>query len=87
MAKIKNVSGNDLIVPSLGGRLVLAGQVVEVPDEDVYAFTQQYPNWQPADKPAQTVHDKAEAIELPADNPAPAEVPAAAPAPNDTPES
>jgi hypothetical protein len=81
VAKIRNVSGNDLIVPSLGGRLVLAGQVIEVAADDVYAFTQQYPNWEPADKPAQTVHAAAEAVS--ADDTPPAVPPAA----NDTPES
>ena len=35
MARIKNVSGEDLIVPGLDGRLVLSGQVVEVDDDDL----------------------------------------------------
>lgn len=61
MAKIRNVSGNDLIVPALGGRLVLAGQVVELDAADVFGFTQQTPNWEPADKPAQAAHNKADA--------------------------
>lgn len=59
MAKIRNVSGNDLIVPSLAGRLVVAGQVVEVEAADVHAFTIQASNWAPADKAAQAAHDKA----------------------------
>jgi hypothetical protein len=59
MAKIKNVSGEDRLVPSLGGRLVIAGAVVDVPTEDVYAYTCQEPNWAPANKEAQTAHDKA----------------------------
>lgn len=58
MAKIKNVSGVDLVVPWLGDRLVLAGQVVEVPDGDVYAYTQQE-SWDPADAAAKKAHDKA----------------------------
>lgn len=67
MAKIRNVSGNDLVVPSLGGRLVLAGQIVEVDDEAVYGFTQQAPNWEPADDATQAVHDAAiPAEEVPA---------------------
>lgn len=52
MAKIKNVSGEDLLVPVLGGRLVVAGAVVEVPDELVESFTCQKPNWAAADKAA-----------------------------------
>jgi len=45
MAKVKNVSGSDLLVPWLGGRLVLAGAVVDVPDEDVESYTCQESNW------------------------------------------
>lgn len=45
MAQIKNVSGVDRTVPGLGGRLVLAGQVVDVPDEEVESYTSQEPNW------------------------------------------
>jgi hypothetical protein len=33
MPKIKNVSGGDLDAKSLGGRLVLAGAVVEISEE------------------------------------------------------
>jgi hypothetical protein len=54
MAKIKNVSGEDLLVPGLGGRLVIAGAVVEVPDEVAESYTCQPPNWAPADKPTTT---------------------------------
>lgn len=43
MAKVKNVSGVDRIV---AGRLVLAGAVLEVPDEDVESYTCQEINWQ-----------------------------------------
>ena len=59
MAKIKNQSGDDLILPWLGDRLVLAGQVVEVPDDDVYAYTQQS-CWDPSDKDAKAIHGEAE---------------------------
>lgn len=45
MAKVKNVSGEDRTVPELGGRLVLAGEVVEVPDERADAYTCQESNW------------------------------------------
>lgn len=48
MARIKNISGEDLTVPGLASRLVLAGQVVEVPDEDAESFTCQTTNWAPA---------------------------------------
>lgn len=51
MARIKNEYGEDRIVPSLGDRLVLAGEVVEVPDEAVYGFTCQA-GWSPADTDA-----------------------------------
>ena len=44
MARIKNVSGEDRTVSALAGRLVLAGQIVEVPDEDVESYTCQT-NW------------------------------------------
>lgn len=43
MAKVKNVSGEDRIVQ---GRLVLAGAVLDVPDEDVKSYTCQESNWQ-----------------------------------------
>ena len=56
MAKVKNISGEDRTVPGLGGRLVLAGQVVEVPDDEVYAYTQQTSTWAPADEPAKAKH-------------------------------
>lgn len=59
MAKIKNVSGEDRLVPGLGGRLVVAGAVVEVPDEDTYSYTCQTTNWSPADKAAEKAHDAA----------------------------
>lgn len=58
-AKIKNVSGEDRTVPGLGGRLVVADAVVEVPIEDVYAYTCQGTNWSPANKEAQAAHDAA----------------------------
>lgn len=44
MAKIKNVSGQDLEVPSLG-RIVFAGQEVDVDDKDVESFTCQESTW------------------------------------------
>jgi len=59
MAKIKNVSGEDRTVPGLGGRLVLAGAVVDVPDADVYAYTCQESNWAPVDKSATAAHEAA----------------------------
>jgi hypothetical protein len=61
MAKVKNISGGDLTVPWLGGRLVLAGQVVEVPDDDTYAYTQQTSTWEPNDAKAKSAHKAAEA--------------------------
>lgn len=54
MAKVRNVSGSDRIV---GGRLVLAGAVLEVPADEVWSYTCQEPNWVPADDEAQATHD------------------------------
>jgi hypothetical protein len=65
VGKIKNVSGVDRIVPWLGGRLVIAGAVVDVPVEDVYAYTCQEANWAPADKAATTAHEDAVAASTP----------------------
>jgi hypothetical protein len=45
MSKVKNVSGRDLVVPWLGGRLVFAGQEVEVPAEDLKSYTAQESVW------------------------------------------
>lgn len=59
MAKIKNISGDDRIVTDLGSRLALAGQIVDVPLEDVYSYTCQATNWSPADPEAQAAHDAA----------------------------
>lgn len=59
MATIKNVSGEDLIVPALGDRLVSAGQEVDVHPDDVWAFTQQS-IWEPVGKPAKDAHTKGE---------------------------
>lgn len=64
MPKIKNITGSDLIVPGLGGRLVLAGQVVEVPTEAVYGYTCQTVSWQPADKAATDATADGAAAEL-----------------------
>lgn len=61
MARIKNISGEDREVPALNGRLVLAGQVVDVPAEDVYAFTQQTEVWAPSDAEATTADAEAAA--------------------------
>lgn len=60
MPSVKNISGENRIVPSLGGRLVLAGQEVEVPEGDVEAFTCQAATWALADKPNKRTNDKAE---------------------------
>jgi hypothetical protein len=73
MAKVKNVSGHDLH-DGYAGRLVLAGQVVDVPDEVLWNYTQRAPgqtglNWDPADEKSKKLHDKAAAEHFPADNP------------------
>lgn len=67
ICKIKNISGNDVIVPNLGRRLVLDGAVVEVSSEDVYGYTCQVTNWKPQDKNAEAAHKsgaKEEAIRV-----------------------
>lgn len=56
VGKIKNVSGDDRLVPSLGFRLVLAGQAVDVPLDEVFGFTQQEGTWAPHDAAAKKVH-------------------------------
>lgn len=56
--KIRNVSGEDKVLPWLDRRLVLAGAVVEVPEEHAFAYTSQEGNWVPADDEAQVVHDR-----------------------------
>lgn len=50
MARLKNVSGEDLIVPGLDSRLVLAGQIVEVPDDEAEAYACQETNWKQTTK-------------------------------------
>lgn len=70
MPKIRNVSGEDRIVPALGGRLVVAGQVVDVPADEVFGFTQQS-IWEAADADAQAVHDDADAARNPQPQPEP----------------
>jgi hypothetical protein len=64
MAKIKNVSGEGRSVPLLGGRLVLAGQVVDVDPDDVYGFTCQEANWACVDKAATDAHKAGREAEL-----------------------
>jgi hypothetical protein len=57
VAKVKNISGEPLLVPALGGRMVLPGQVVDVADEAVYGFTCQKQTWAPVGDEAQAAHD------------------------------
>lgn len=75
MAKVKNISGDDRVVPAADGRLVLAGTLLEVPVEDVYAYTCQETIWAPGDAEAQNAHDAAVAEPEP-------EVPSAPPGKN-----
>ena len=44
MAKVRNISGEPLIVPELD-RVVVVDEVVDVPDERVEAFTCQPKTW------------------------------------------
>jgi hypothetical protein len=75
MAKIRNTSGYDVEVPSLG-RMVLAGQVIDVPDELVEGFT--HPGapselWAPSDQAAKAIHKKLVAAAEPVPEETPAE--------------
>lgn len=45
MPKIKNISGEDLVVPALGNRLVLSGQVIDVDEADVEGYVCQESTW------------------------------------------
>lgn len=61
MPKIRNVSGEARTAPGLGG-LVLKGQVVECPVQDVYSYTCQE-LWEPVDDEAKAAHEQAAAAE------------------------
>lgn len=61
MPQIRNVSSESRDVP-WEGRTVPAGEVLTVPDADVYAYTQQDGLWEPADEAAQSAHDRAVAV-------------------------
>jgi hypothetical protein len=52
MAKIRNVSGEDLIVPVLGSRTVADDAVVEVPDALFDSFVCQPALWAAVTEPA-----------------------------------
>lgn len=56
--RVKNVSKSDR---TLAGGLVLAGEVIEVPEDGVYGLTCQPANWAPADPAAKKIHEKAHA--------------------------
>lgn len=61
MAKIKNVSGdNRTLSAAAGGQLVLKKATVDVPDDEVYNYTQQ-DIWEPYDDAAQAAHEAGEA--------------------------
>lgn len=60
MAKVKSLYPEPVYLPAYGSRLVLPGQVVEVPDDDAYGFTQQA-TWQAADKATKDLHAEREA--------------------------
>lgn len=52
MGKVKNISGEERVIPSMSDRLVAAGQVIEIPDADVPGFVCQVGIWESADKAA-----------------------------------
>lgn len=62
MPKVKNITGENRIV---GGHLVLAGAVLEVPAGEVWSYTCQEPNWEPADDDAKAEHEAAVAASQP----------------------
>lgn len=69
--KIKNVSGDDRLVPALGGRLVMAGAEVPIDGAELaWGFLQQETNWAPADDEARNVVKDHEPSEPEADAPA-----------------
>lgn len=45
MAKVRNVSGEDRVVPELGWRTVAADEVVEVPEDRVDGYASQPTTW------------------------------------------
>lgn len=69
MGNVRNVSDEDRFPAELGGRLVMPGQVVEVPDDSVYGYTCQ-DAWDAADKATQAIADKQEAANAEANTPA-----------------
>ena len=58
MAKVKFVGDQPVTVPELGGRRLEPGQIVEVPDAEMYRFSVSE-NWEPGDPKAQKLHDAA----------------------------
>lgn len=61
MAKVRNVSGQALDVPRpFGYRLVEAGDVMDVADDELFGYSQQVGTWAPSGKESQAVHDRAE---------------------------
>lgn len=59
MAEVKNVSGEARNVPALGGRLVLAGAVIEVPDGPLLdGLLVQTKVWAPVKKKAAEAAEK-----------------------------
>lgn len=62
MARIKNVSGVDREV---AGRLVLAGAVIDVPDDAVWSYTCQPATWAPADDATAALHRAAKELYAP----------------------
>lgn len=83
--RIKNISSQgELDVPLLG-RIVGAGETVDVSEDQALALLAQHSNFEPDDKPARAIttkHDEARAAGLPAHDPA-AEASAEAPATNE----
>lgn len=64
MAKVKFVGDQPVTVPELGGRRLEPGQIVEVPDAELYRFTVSA-NWEPGDAKAQKLHDAADVFHNP----------------------
>lgn len=81
VGRIKLIAGEDR-VDGTTSRLVTDGQVIEVPEEQVYSYTQQVEVWEPADDETQRIHDDAHAEYLERTRPATPPGELAAPAGN-----
>lgn len=95
MPKVRNASGENVYVGTLGGRLVLDGAVIEVDADDVYSYTSSSV-WAAADKAAEkatsdgekSYYDRLRADHqpVPGEDPDPGTVPTEDPEPTPVPD-